>query len=340
MTQGFLQQLGNYKLVRVIGQGGFATVYLGRHVHLKSYAAVKVLKVNAEEDLFRQEAQTIMDLAHPHIIRVLDFGIQDDATFIIMEYAPYGSLQTQYRLGIIVPLDGVISYVKQAASALQYAHDHRIIHRDVKPSNLLVGKQRAILLSDFGIALLAESSRNTRTRDAAGTVAYTAPEQMRGRPRPASDQYALAVTVYEWLCGTRPFRGTLAEITAQHLSSPPPPLRSHNPDISREVEDVVLQALAKDPRERFPSIQEFSDALEDAAGVQPRLASRESFTTQNMLNAAPDTVVLPASDIRSRGGIPSERTQLQGQSSRGLASVRTIIGEEPEAERSRPDNGS
>jgi len=336
MTQeGFLQQLGNYKLVRVIGQGGFATVYLGRHIHLKNYAAVKVLKVSAQEDLFKKEAQTIMELAHPNIIRVLDFDVQDDIAFIIMDFAPYGSLQAQYRLGTIVPLDAVLSYVKQAASALQYAHDHRIIHRDVKPSNLLVGKQRAIFLSDFGIALLAESSRNTRTTDAAGTVAYIAPEQIRGRPRAASDQYALAVTVYEWLCGTRPFRGTLAEITTQHLSAPPPPLRSHNPAISPHVENIVLQALAKNPLERFPSIEAFADALENAAGVQPRRASQESFTTQNMVNAAPDTVALPAQETRSRGGMTRAHTQLQGQSSRDLASIGTVVGEEPGVGRSR-----
>ncbi len=337
MTQeGFLQQLGNYKLVRVIGHGGFATVYLGRHVHLKAnYAAVKVLKVNAEADLFRQEAQTIMELTHPNIVRVLDFGVQDETTFIIMEYAPYGSLQTQYRLGTIVPIDAVLSYVKQAAAALQYAHNHRIIHRDVKPSNLLVGKQYAILLSDFGIALLAESSRSTQTRDAAGTIAYIAPEQIQGKPRPASDQYALAITVYEWLCGKRPFRGTLAELTVQHLSSPPPSLRSHNPNISPDVEDVVLQALAKDPAERFPSIQDFYEALEHAAGVGPRLASHESFSTLKMAQSAPKTVVLPAEqDTKSSSKISRMRTQ-RDYSSRELASVRTVIGEEPAGERSR-----
>ncbi len=337
MTQeGFLQQLGNYKLVRVIGHGGFATVYLGRHVHLKAnYAAVKVLKVNAEADLFRQEAQTIMDLAHPNITRVLDFGIQDETTFIIMEYAPYGSLQTQYKPGTIVALDAVLSYVNQAASALQYAHNHRIIHRDVKPSNLLVGKQQAILLSDFGIALLAESSHSTQhTRDAAGTIAYIAPEQIRGKPRPASDQYALAITVYEWLCGRRPFRGTLGELTAQHLSSPPPSLRSRNPEISPDVEDVVLQALAKDPAERFPTIQEFANALEHAAGIRPRLASHESFTTQNMVRPAPATIVLPTSE-RSNAGIAGITTQRSGQSNRDLASVGTVIGEEQAGGRSR-----
>lgn len=326
--QGFLQQLGNYKLVRVIGQGGFATVYLGRHVHLKSYAAVKVLQVSTQVDLFRREAQTIMDLTHPNIVGVLDFGVQNDIAFIVMDYAPYGSLQMQYRLGTVVPLDAVLSYVKQAASALQYAHNHRIIHRDVKPPNLLVGKQYAILLTDFGIALLAESSRNTRTWDAAGTIAYIAPEQIRGKPQPASDQYALAVTVYEWLCGTRPFRGTLAEIAAQHLSSPPPSLRSHNPLISLNVENVVLQALAKDPLGRFPSIQEFADALENAAGILPRRASQESFVAQNMVNTTSNMVIQPhvlAGQGRRRSPHLSRRTVLLVLGVAGVSGAAGIV---------------
>lgn len=343
MTQRNLGRLGNYELVRTIGQGGFATVYLGRHIHLKSYAAVKVLKVTTEAELFKKEAQTIMDLAHPNIVRVLDFDVDqdDDTAFIVMDYAPYGSLLAQYKFGTIVPVDAVLSYVNQAAAALQYAHDHRIIHRDVKPSNLLVGKQRAIWLSDFGIALAAVSTRNTRTQDAMGTVAYMAPEQIKGKPRPASDQYALAVSVYEWLAGRRPFRGTLGEITAQHLSSVPPSLRTYNPDISPEVEAVVLQALAKEPLERFSRIEEFAAALEDAAGVRPRPAARESFTTEVMSpTGTRDTVILTAqqrdNDPRSSRSAPSMRTVRQGQSSRGLASVGTVREEEEQvAGRSR-----
>jgi WD40 repeat protein/serine/threonine protein kinase len=337
MTQSnnVLGQLGNYKLVRQIGQGGYATVYLGRHVHMRSYAAVKVLHVNlGTDDLidqFRQEAETIAQLAHPNIVRVLDFDVQDDITFLVMDYAPFGSLRRQYKRGTIVPLPAIISYVNQVAGALYYAHQHRVIHRDIKPENMLVGKDHRILLSDFGIALIAESSQIQSTQEALGTVAYIAPEQINGKPRSASDQYALAITVYEWLCGTRPFKGTLTELTAQHLSTPPPPLHTYVPDISPDLEEVVLQALEKDPAQRFPSVRDFAYALERASGVEPRQPSEERFTTETVRGKAttPQTVVLPESGRstmvrRSNTGTGRSNTGIS-RSSRELASVPTVL---------------
>ena len=141
--------------------------------------------------------------------------------------------------------------MKQIASALQYAHDERFIHRDVKPENMLIGRRGEVLLSDFGIALVAQSSRYQSTQDMVGTMAYMAPEQIQGKPRPASDQYALGIVVYEWLSGIRPFHGAFTEIVAQHLAAPPPPLHEKVPTIPPGVENVVMTALAKDPKARF-----------------------------------------------------------------------------------------
>jgi len=318
-------QLGNYQLVRPLGQGGFATVYLGRHVHLKSYAAVKVLRAPlTSEDLidqFRIEAQTIAELIHPNIVRVLDFDVQDDLAFLVMEEAPYGSLRRQYKLGTQLPLPAVLSYVRQVAAALQYAHDNKIIHRDVKPGNMLVGRNSAILLSDFGIAQIAESSGLQRTAEAAGTVAYMAPEQIQGKPRPASDQYALAITVYEWLCGRQPFRGTITEVTTQHLSTPPPPLHASLPDIPPDVEAIVLQALEKEPADRFPTVQAFAHALEEAAGVPPRPPSYERFVplTADVIRSGSATIVLgEGSSRRERILVQTSRAQRRpGASSPG-----------------------
>jgi WD40 repeat protein len=323
------QQLGNYKLMRLIGRGGFATVYLGRHIHLKNYAAVKVLlsRLGSEEEVrcFRHEAETIAQLIHPHIVRVLDFDVRGDLAFIVMDYAPFGSLRQQYP-GVRIPLPAVVSYVRQIASALQFAHDQKVIHRDIKPENMLIARNHSILLSDFGLALLAQSTRTQSTQslqDLAGTAAYMAPEQIQGKPRRESDQYALAVTVYEWLCGERPFKGTVAEITAKHLSVPPPPLHTHVPGISPDLESVVLQALAKDPKERWASVQEFAEVFEEAAGVQPRPPSQERFTTVPMRQSAPDTAVLTRSTaILTR---PLDR------SSRKLAGVSTVMQGQAEA---------
>jgi eukaryotic-like serine/threonine-protein kinase len=139
-----------------------------------------------------------------------------------------------------------------------------LIHRDIKPENILLGRRNEILLSDFGIALVAQSSRYQSAQEMAGTMAYMAPEQIQGKPRPASDQYSLGIVVYEWLSGDRPFHGSLTELVGQHLSVPPPSLQEKVSTISSEVEQVVLTALAKDPKQRFASIQVFATVLEQA----------------------------------------------------------------------------
>jgi tetratricopeptide (TPR) repeat protein len=182
-----------------------------------------------------------------------------------MDYAPHGSLRQVHPQGSSVPLATIVSYVRQVAAALQHAHDEKLIHRDVKPENMLLGYNKEVILSDFGIAAVAHSTASLKTQADAGTIYYMAPEQIRGKPRPTSDQYALGVTVYEWLCGARPFDGSLAiEIAMKHITEPPPPLRDKIPILSPEIEKVVMKALAKEPQQRFGSIQEFAYALEEA----------------------------------------------------------------------------
>ncbi len=272
------QQLGNYRLVALLGRGGYAEVYLGQHVRLHLQAAIKLLHTHLtdkEAEHFQQEAQTIATLAHPAIVRVFDFDVQDDVPFLVMDYAPNGSLRRRYPKGSVVPLPLIVSFVKQVASALQYAHEQKVIHRDVKPENMLLGRQEEVLLSDFGIATVAHSTVSLSAQAAVGTLANMAPEQIQGHPRPASDQYALAVTIYEWLCGARPFEGSFPELVSQHLWQPPPPLQSRAPTISPEVEQVVLRALAKDPKSRFASVQDFALALERACSA-PRVFSAPS----------------------------------------------------------------
>ena len=274
------QQVGAYRLLRLLGEGGFAEVYLGEHAHLGTQAAVKVLSASLspeEIDHFREEARIIARLKHPHIVRVLDFGVEGDLPFLVMEYAPGGTLRQRHPAGSRLTPAEALPYVQQMASALQYAHEQKLIHRDVKPENMLISARGDILLSDFGIALVAQSSRYQSTQEVAGTLAYMAPEQIQGHPRPASDQYALGIVIYEWLAGERPFSGGMSEVVARHLSIPPPPLSQKQPGLSPAVEQVVLMALAKDPRERFASMQAFARAFEQArsmpaappAAVQP-----------------------------------------------------------------------
>ena len=263
------KQFGNYKLLRLLGEGAFAQVYLGEHIYLSTQAAIKILKTQAEEyplDWFRTEARNIAHLVHPNIVRVLEFGVEDNTPFLVLDYAPNGTLRQCHPNGTLVPLPTVVSYVKQMAEALQYAHDEKLIHRDVKPENMLLGRRNEVLLSDFGIALMAaQTLQSQRVQDVAGTLPYMAPEQIEGYPRPASDQYSLGIIVYEWLAGKRPYGGSLAEIVAQHLATSPFTLRGKMQNVPPEVELVVMTALEKDPTKRFGSVRAFAVALEQAS---------------------------------------------------------------------------
>src|SRR5215471_11641043 len=198
------QQLGNYRLLHLIGRGSIADVYLGEHLHLGTQAAIKVLHAHLtseDSEHLHTEARMLARLVHPHIVRTLDFGVEDGIPFLVMEYAPNGTLRQHYPKGTRVPIDAIVSYVKQVAQALHYIHQQKLIHRDIKPENMVLGHNNEVLLSDFGVAIILQSTRSQPTMEAAGTVAYMAPEQLRGKPRPASDQYALAAVVYEWLSG-------------------------------------------------------------------------------------------------------------------------------------------
>ena len=270
------QQFGNYRLVRLLGTGAFAEVYLGEHIHLGSRAAIKVLHAHLANDEevqnFSVEARTIVDLVHLHIVRLLDFGIESGTPFLVMDYAPNGTLRQRHPRGAVLPPAIVLPYVKQVADALAYAHEKKLVHRDIKPENLLLGRNDEVLVSDFGIAVIA-STRYDGPQNVAGTVSYMAPEQLQGRPQRASDQYALGIMSYEWLTGSVPFHGNWLEVASQHSLIPPPPLRKKVPGLSPAIEEAVLTALAKDARERFASVRDFAGALEQASlGALPDLA--------------------------------------------------------------------
>jgi WD40 repeat protein len=262
-------RLGNYQLVRLLGMGAFSEVYLGEHIHLRTLSAVRVLNASlTAEDVkhFLMEARVLARLSHPNILPTLDFGVEGDTPYIVMGYAPNGTLRQRHPRGTALPLTTVLSYTKPIAAALQYAHYQGVIHCDVKPENMLLSSRDELLLSDFGISTLAQSSRNQTIQEISGTIAYMAPEQLQGKPRQASDQYSLAVVIYEWLCGERPFHGTFTEQASQHMITPPPSLHDKVPGIPSDVETVVMTALSKDPQQRFKSVQAFATALEQAVG--------------------------------------------------------------------------
>jgi VCBS repeat-containing protein len=314
------QQLGNYRLVNLLGSGGFAEVYLGEHLHLGTQAAIKLLHTRlattSELEQFRTEARIIATLQHPNIVRLLDFGVEESTPYLVLDYAPNGSLRSRFPVGTPLPPTAILPVLHQIASALHYAHEHQVVHRDVKPENLLLGRQHEVLLSDFGIATVAQNTSQQRTQGVAGTAAYMAPEQLQGKPRPASDLYALGVVVYEWLCGERPFQGGPIEVATQHLVTPPPPLREKVPTIPAAIEQVVLTALAKDPKDRFGNMRAFVNAFGQACGGA---GSIYLLSTQALL-PLPSTTA-PSLPQTSQGGSAGVRTPAGGQASQTGASI-------------------
>ena len=292
------ERFGNYRLISLLGGGGFAEVYLGEHIYIKTHTAIKIFYAPiTDEDTsdFLKEARTIAALDHPHIIPVFDCGVERHTPFLIMKYASGGTLRQRHPKGSRLPPKTIVSYMKQVADALQYAHRQKIIHRDVKPENMLLGHNDVLYLSDFGIALVAQTTQTTQ--DVIGTWAYMAPEQFAGKPRIASDQYSLGIAVYEWICGERPFQGTGPEIYGQHVNISPPSLKEKVSELPDPVEQVVFKALEKDPKKRFESIQAFSSALEDA--YQPLLNNLQSFvgpTFPTQFKARELTSILPSLD--------------------------------------------
>jgi serine/threonine protein kinase len=265
------QQVGEYRVLRLLGKGTFGAVYLAQSLHEQTLVALKLLRMplTHQEDLkdFLNEARTIQ-LRHPHIVPLLDFGLsRNGLPFLVMEYAAGGTLRDCYPRGTRLPLESISLYVNQLASALHYAHTHRVIHRDIKPENMLLRADGTILLSDFGIARVLDYSSTGSALTQAGTPAYMAPEQSQGKPCAASDQYALATVVYEWIAGRLPFQGTPLEVMVQHRLDVPPSLCAQRQDVTAATEQVIFRALAKTPEERFATSEQFAQALQGS--IQP-----------------------------------------------------------------------
>jgi len=313
MTNWIGKSLGNYKLVSLLDVGGYAEVYKGEHIHLGTHAAVKILRtfVTGDDiDVFRNEARIIASLAHPNIIRVLDFGIQDGTPFLVMEYAQKGSLKGFRTQGHPLPYIVILSYINQVASALQYAHDQKnLIHRDVKPANMLRLNDDRIVLSDFGIASIAQGGQ----KDIVGTISYMAPEQILGQAVLASDQYALGIVVYEWLSGDLPFKGNNQEICDQHLHMQPPALSGRVP---ATIESVILRALTKDPKQRFPRVKDFADELKNAY----MHAAQEAQNTTR-----PIPFIAPTISISTSTGFDAKTVFLSTRADHAITSVETQI---------------
>ncbi len=266
------QQLGDYQLMHMLSHSDLADVYLGRHVRLQTPVAIKCLQGRFIGDVaedFQRQYSTLARLHHSHILTILDYGIADETAFIVTAYASKGTLRQRHPKNTRVAPFTVLNYVQQISEALAYIHDQGLVHRDVKPQNILVNEQEHLLLADFGTMVESYSLHpgDSYLHEFEGTILYAAPEQLQGKPYRRSDQYALAVMAYEWLCGTWPFIGTFHEVAHQHLFVTPPSLSQKGHTCPPNIERVIFKALEKDPRQRFRTIKQFADELEWAFKV-------------------------------------------------------------------------
>lgn len=267
--------LGKYQVFERIGRGGMADVYRGRHVRLDREVAIKVLHSHlAEGDDFRarfeREARAIARLQHPHIVQVYDFDILDDFIYMVMEFIQGGNLKLRldgaFKQGRFLEFGFIQRVLDQVGSGLDYAHQQGMLHRDVKPGNILLREDGQAVLADFGIARILSSTQYTATGALIGTPAYMSPEQGRGEAlTPASDLYSLGVITYEMLTNSVPYEAETPLATIhQQVYDPLPSMHSLRKDLPTDVIKVVERALQKEPADRFQSAGAFSGAFTSA----------------------------------------------------------------------------
>lgn len=274
---------GRYKILDMIGGGGMANVYLAHDMILDRDVAVKMLRLDFVDDeefikRFHREAQSATSLAHPNIVSIYDVGEEDRMYYIVMEYVDGQTLKQYIQKNSPIPVDKALEIMKQLTSAISHAHQNHIIHRDIKPHNILIDHDGNIKITDFGIAMALSATSITQTNSVLGSVHYLSPEQARGgMANRKSDIYSLGIVMFELLTGRLPFSGESAvSIALKHLQSETPSLRRWNPTIPQSVENIVLKATAKDQFHRYDSVEEVEEDLSTA--LDPDRLDEEKFS--------------------------------------------------------------
>jgi serine/threonine-protein kinase len=318
---------GRYRLERRLGIGGMSTVQLAFDTRLERNVAVKLLAEHLAQDpsfvsRFRREALAAARLVHPNVVQVFDFG-SDEASarqFIVMEYVDGQSCAEILRERGHLPPEEAVDILGQACRGLDYAHRNGVVHRDVKPGNLLLSRDGAIKLADFGIAKAAEQSDITKVGSVLGTAAYLSPEQARGEPAgPASDLYALGVVAYQLLAGRLPYEAASLTDLARLQSTPPPRLDELEPDVPPALATAVLRALANVPDRRYADAAEMEQALRDGLrGRAPSGVTETAFLPPDEDSTEATQMLAPTG---ATGAQPRRRLEPLDEPARPAASV-------------------
>ncbi len=274
---------GRYKILDIIGGGGMANVYLAHDMILDRNVAVKMLRLDLTNDeefirRFHREAQSATSLNHPNIVNIYDVGEEDDIYYIVMEHVDGQTLKQYIQEHSPLRVEEAIEIMKQLTSAITHAHQNHIVHRDIKPHNILIDREGNVKITDFGIAMALSATSITQTNSVLGSVHYLSPEQARGgMANKKSDIYSLGIVMFELLTGRLPFSGESAvSIALKHLQSETPSVRRWNPDIPQSVENIVLKATAKDQFHRYDSVEEMEADLRTA--LDPERMNEPKFT--------------------------------------------------------------
>ena len=312
---------GRYQIIRTIGEGGMANVYLAYDTILDREVAVKILRGDLAGDekfvkRFQREAKAASSLNHPNIVEMYDVGEDDGNYFLVMEFVDGRTLKSLIKKRGALSLTEVIDIMLQLTSGIAHAHDSYLIHRDLKPQNVLMLEDGRAKITDFGIAVALNSTELTQTNSVMGSVHYLPPEQANGGGASVkSDIYSLGILMYELLIGKLPFKGENAvEIAIKHMKEPIPSVRSQNESIPQSIENIILKACAKNPKNRYDSVNEMHEDLKNALNEDQINQSRLVYRYSE--NELEETKVLPnVSDIVEEKGEQSveKKTKKKGK---------------------------
>ena len=307
---------GRYELMEPIGRGGMATIYRARDRRMNRVVAIKVLREVYSTDRkfitrFQMEARAASSLTHPNIVQVYDYGQSADSYYIVMELIQGTDLRRYLRVHHILDVDQAVAIAHDVALGLGAAHRRQIVHRDVKPQNIMVNGEGLVKLTDFGIASMYKdlsAERLTTTGMTLGTVQYYAPEQAQGEiVRPAADVYALGIVLYEMLTGKPPFDGdTPVSVAVRHIQDLPEPPSHQNPKIPAGLEALILRCLEKDPRDRYADGDALAEALDNyEAEESPSMTGPYEYGPKNVVQAGQGSGAMPMLPSRDGSRSPS-----------------------------------